>query len=85
MIENISVGIGRDGEFYEGHVNYFKDGAAAEGQPTTNAPFVVVFSGVDADGVLHLFDQVQVETFDTVGSNSHYSFTYNEPAVAGGK
>lgn len=90
MIENISVGVGRDGVSYEGHVNYFKDGnavAPAEGEaagPTTNAPFNVIFSGVDDAGVLHLFDQHTVTTFDVVGANSNYSFTYNDPD-AGGK
>lgn len=68
QIENISVGAGLDGHTYAGKVVYYSGSG--------NAPFQLVFSGVDGDGVRHVFGQQYVETFDSAGSEHPYSYSY---------
>ena len=71
QIENISLGLVNDGDVFQGKVKYYSGSG--------NTPFQVVYSGVDADGNLHVFGQEFVETFDTPGQIHEYSFTYTAP------
>ena len=71
QIENISLGLVNDGDVFQGKVKYYSGSG--------NTPFQVVYSGVDADGNLHVFGQEFVEVFDTPGQIHEYSFTYSQP------
>lgn len=71
QIENISLGIGQDGHTYAGYVHYYAPSAESP-----NAPFQIIFSGVDGDGVLHIYGSEYVADFATHNAQHNYSFTY---------
>jgi len=68
QIENISLGLGVDQHNYQGRVKYYSG--------SEDAPFQLIFSGQDPDGVIHVFEQQYVETF-TSGQHD-YSYTYHQ-------
>jgi len=59
QIENISLGVAVEGHTYAGYVQYY---APTDGP---NAPFQVIFSGTDSNGVLHVYGQEYVADFAT--------------------
>ena len=71
QVENISLGNVVDGQTFTGYIHYWGGSG--------NAPFQVVFSGVDADGNRHVFGQEFVDPFDVVDGRHNYSFTYSQP------
>lgn len=72
QIENISVGYGVHGHAYTGQVVYYSG--------EENAPFTVMFSGVDDSGVRHVYDSETIDTFGP-GGNHPFEFVYNDPDV----
>lgn len=55
QVENISVGNAVDGGEYHGRVHYYSGSG--------NAEFQAIFSGVDAEGHLHVYGQEHVADF----------------------
>lgn len=68
QVENISVQNAVEGHEYSGKVQYYSGGS--------NAEFQVIFSGTDAEGVLHVYGQAYVAEFVGAGTDHPYSFVY---------
>lgn len=77
QVENISVGNAVAGAEYYGRVHYY----SGEG----NAEFQAIFSGVDAEGHLHVYGQEHVADFAVSQAWHDFHFTYADPDAEGGK
>lgn len=71
QVENISIGIPVEGHSYNGKVKFF----------STNGPdpvsFLLMFSGVDSEGVLHVYGSEAVAEFGPSGSEHPYSLLFS--------
>lgn len=56
QIENISLGLGVEGQVYNGKVRHYSNNGV-------DAPFQLIFSGNDENGQLHVFGQQYVASF----------------------